>query len=142
MKKVNTKDKGDVGVTQIIADLTKSDIKIALPMSEHLPFDIIAISSDNKLSRISVKYSSGEEIASISLRTISSNAKGYNVKNVNFDDIDAFAVYSPVTNECYYVNKNQIHNKNAFNIRISGTPKSSYGVHFAKDFKDKKVLWN
>lgn len=142
MKQIDTKDKGDVGLTQIIADLTKNDIKIALPMSEHLPFDIIAISNDNKLSRVSVKYSGGDEIATISLRTISSNSKGYNVKFVNFDDVDAFAVYSPMTNQCYYVHKSQMKTKNAFSIRISGEPKSKYGVHFAKDFIDNKVLWN
>ena len=142
MKRIDTKNKRDIGLTQIIADLTKKDVKIALPISEHLPFDLIAISPDNRLSRVSIKYSGGDEKAVISLRTISSNSKGYNVKYVNFDDVDAFAVYSPITGECYYVNKNQIKSKNAFSIRISGEVKSKFGVKFAKDFLDFNVLWS
>ena len=119
----------------------RAAVKIALPISEHLPFDLIAISDDTKLSKVSVKFSGGEELAKISLRTISSNSKGYNVKFVNFDDVDAFAVYSSLTDCCYYVHKSQITNKNEFNIRISGEVKNGFGVHFAKDFEDFTVLW-
>lgn len=39
----HTKDKGDIGLGCVIADLLKHDIQVALPVSEHLPFDLIAI---------------------------------------------------------------------------------------------------
>jgi hypothetical protein len=39
----HTKDKGDIGLACAMADLVKHDIQVALPMSEHLPFDLIAI---------------------------------------------------------------------------------------------------
>ena len=51
-----TKNKGDIGVAQIIADLMKNGIQVCLPISEHLPFDLIAISPDGHfLKRVQVK---------------------------------------------------------------------------------------
>ena len=38
-----TKDKGDLGVACVITDLMKAGIQVSLPLSEHLPFDLIAI---------------------------------------------------------------------------------------------------
>ena len=147
MKKIITKEKGDIGLTQVIANLTKNGINVALPISEHLPFDLIAISEDGKLSRVSVKYSSGEDTIKINLRTISSNSKGYVVKNVNFDDIDSFAVYSPISNQCYYINKNKIKVKNTFSLRLipvkskSVSKKTIDNLNFAESFKDVSNLW-
>ena len=51
----NTKNKGDRGVGFVIASLMAQDIHVALPISEHLPFDMIAI-KENSLSRLSVKH--------------------------------------------------------------------------------------
>ncbi len=51
----HTKDKGDLGVGFVIADLIRNDIKVALPISEHLPFECIAISPEGGLCRVSVK---------------------------------------------------------------------------------------
>lgn len=42
----HTKDKGDVGLGHVIAVLLENGIQVALPISEHLPFDCIAISED------------------------------------------------------------------------------------------------
>ena len=52
----HTKDKGDIGLGFVIADLFSHGIQVALPISEHLPFDLIAISEHRKLARVSVKY--------------------------------------------------------------------------------------
>lgn len=40
--KHHTKDKGDKGTGNVIADLLSKGIQICLPLSEHLPFDLIA----------------------------------------------------------------------------------------------------
>ena len=59
--KLTTSDKGDIAVAMVIADLTSKGIKISLPISAHLPFDLIAISEDYNLSRIQIKYCDGDE---------------------------------------------------------------------------------
>ena len=48
MTNCKTKDKGDIGLTQIIANLAQHNIKVALPISDHLPFDIIANGKMNR----------------------------------------------------------------------------------------------
>ena len=144
MNKNKTKDKGDIGVAMVISDLTKRGYKVALPISEHLPFDLIAISSSCQLARVSVKYSGNTDAAKISLRSISSNSKDYIVTRVDINDIDGFAVYSPITSECYYVNKNKmIGKKSQIGLRISETTCTNIGqILFAKDYKNPECLFD
>ena len=54
--KDTTCDRGDVAVAKTIADLTAKGIKIAIPLSAHLPFDLIAFDENYKSCRIQVKY--------------------------------------------------------------------------------------
>ena len=143
MKKCETKEKGDIGVAMVIADLTKKGYSVSIPLAEHLPFDLIAISPECKLSRVSVKYSKDDVCVKISLRTISSNSNGYVVKNVNFDDLDGFAVYSPISDECYYINKNSLGGaKNQISLRIKEAKCVNQSqVKYAKNFLDPNVLF-
>ncbi len=53
---MRTKDKGDIAEAFVIADLTQKGYKIALPIGENIPFDLIAIRPDYSLVRIQVKY--------------------------------------------------------------------------------------
>src|SRR5207248_5022232 len=52
----HTKDKGDEGLGQVIADLMTTGIQVAIPLSEHLPFDLIAIGEDGAMRRVQVRY--------------------------------------------------------------------------------------
>jgi hypothetical protein len=136
----STKFKGDVGVAAIISCLTKQGIHIALPISEHLPFDIIAINKD-KLSRLSIKYITKRPDGTlyIPLRTISSNSNGYKIKFIDMDSIDGFGVYCPDNDICYFINKSEILNqKTAFVIRIDPpiNPSSKSTIHWASNYTD------
>ena len=46
----HTKDKGDLGLTKIISDLTEKEFKVLLPISEHLPFDLVEYVDEEKIS--------------------------------------------------------------------------------------------
>lgn len=149
MTKIITKDKGDTGLLQIMANLDKNGIKIALPVSEHLPFDLIAINIEGKLSRVSVKYRTINKFGNIclSLRTISSNSQGYKIKYVNMDDVDAFALFCPENNNCYYVNKSKLINtKSELALRIKevseNTPNGNLArINWAKDYLNPNVIF-
>jgi hypothetical protein len=143
MKKCETKEKGDIGVAMVIADLTRRGFSVAIPLAEHLPFDLVVISPECKTSRISVKYSKDDDCVKISLRTVSSNSNGYVVKRVNCDDLDGFAVYSPISNECYYINKNTLGGaKNTISLRIKEAKCTNQSqVKYAKNFLDPTVLF-
>jgi len=139
--KDTTNDKGDIGVAAVIADLTSKGIKIALPISSHLPFDLIAISPDYKTSRVSVKYVDGEESIMLSLRTISACSIEM-VRYVNLSHIDAYAAYSPVKKEVYYVNKKEFENvKTGLTLRLAESTINDKRIHFAKNYKDVSNLW-
>jgi hypothetical protein len=52
-----TKDKGDLGVAKTIPHLLEYGIRSCVPLSEHLPFDLIAVMPDfMTLRRVQVKY--------------------------------------------------------------------------------------
>lgn len=134
-------DKGDIAVAMVIFDLTSKGIKIALPVSSHLPFDIIAISEDCKLSRIQVKYCDGDESIILSLRTISVSSLLV-VKKVNFKYIDAYAAYSPKTNKVYYVNKSELEKyKTAFTLRLIPSKINDARIKYADKYLDTQNLW-
>lgn len=103
MLKHHTKSKGDIGLTAVIADLTKKGFQVCLPISEHLPFDLIAVDEKGKLARVQVKYiklSNG--VIEIPLRSVYSNGKGsYAVKH-DFESFDGYACYCPDVDTIYY----------------------------------------
>ena len=51
----HTKDKDDEGFGQVIADLMTNGIQVALPLSEHLPFDLIAMGEHGAMRRVQVR---------------------------------------------------------------------------------------
>jgi hypothetical protein len=60
-----TTDKGLLGEAEVIADLTRRGLGIALPMGHAVPFDIVLIRNDGGLlERVQVKYttSSGRTV--------------------------------------------------------------------------------
>src|SRR4030081_1830150 len=64
----HTKDKGDEGLGQVIADLMTSGVHVAVPLSEHLPFDLIAISEHGAMRRVQVRYRASTDAAQLCCR--------------------------------------------------------------------------
>lgn len=148
MNKAETKEKGDIGLTQVIAHLRLQGIHTALPLSEHLPFDLIAIDSNARLARVSIKYRKAtESVIEVPLRTISSNAKGYKIKSANLSEIDAFAIYCPDTGKCYYVRSELLEGYTAGMSLSIAKPedmrcKDKTRFNWASDFeKAEAVFW-
>ena len=114
-----TKEKGDIGVACVIADLTKRGLDVAIPLSEHLPFDLIAISSARKMRRIQVKYRSIEgSVIRVKLANCASNSRGFYYKPIDRETIDAFAIYCPESEEIYYVPIGDVKAVKEFSLRI------------------------
>lgn len=140
----HTKDKGDKGLGFVIADLLSAGIQIALPISEHLPFDCIAISEDNNLCRLSVKYRTIDKTGAIEicLRSSWADRHGSHYKKHVKSDYDAIAVYCPSSNECYYIRIDEI-NGESFMLRITEPKKhgNQKRVRWAKDYKQQDRLF-
>lgn len=136
-----TKDKGDKGVGFVIAKLMENNIHVALPISEHLPFDLIAIKED-KMRRVSVKYrESREDGINVCMQHSWVNSKGIQWRQVDKKTFDATAIYCPETKECYFVRNNDIEG-HSIRLRFEQTKNNKEsGIKYAKDFTDPYRLF-
>ena len=88
----------------MIAVLYRNGIMVALPISDHLAFDLIAIARDGRLSRVSVKHRKLDKDGKlqVSLKTVYKNSLGNHVKVADKRWYDAVAVFCPDTERCYF----------------------------------------
>jgi hypothetical protein len=139
----HTKDKGDEGLAFVIADLMSQGIQVALPISEHLPFDCIAISDDGELSRLSVKYRAASK-GHLEVRLRSSWADRHGVHNRSHSrtDYDAIAIYCPDSRGCYYLRVDEI-SASTVVLRFA-IPRNGQvaGVRMAEDYKGPERLFD
>ena len=70
----HTKDKGDEGLGQVIADLMTNGIQVAVPLSEHLPFDLIAIGEHGAMRRVQVRYRASSDASLFRCELVGSGA--------------------------------------------------------------------
>lgn len=95
----HTKDKGDIAVAEVIADLTRKGVVVFVPaVSEHLPFDLVAY-KDGRLLRIQCKYSSS---GNVSAGTNWADRHGSHKRMYTADDFDYYAVYLPDVSKVVY----------------------------------------
>ena len=132
-----TKEKGDIGVMEVMLDLTKKGYKIFTTISEHLPFDFVAF-KNNKFYKIQAKYRSEVNgIITVPLRTSWSDKNGSHNNFYDKEDIDYISIYCPETEKCYYVRIKDFDNTTAIILRLN-TPKNNQtkGVKLANDYLD------
>ena len=79
-----TQRKGDYAVARAIASFTKLGYDVSIPITESAAYDII-VDKDCTLSRVQVRFYSGNEI---DLRRIHSNSSGYVVKKTKENAYD------------------------------------------------------
>jgi len=137
----HTKDKGDLAVAKTIAHLLQHNIRVCLPLSEHLPFDLIAVMPDMRtLSRVQVKYRKNEGLGTIRLNFSSNyyDSKRIYSRPVNLDHIDCYAAYCPDTDEIYYVRVDEIGtDKTKISLRVAPVKNGQKkGIWMAENFVD------
>lgn len=139
----HTKDKGDIGVGFVIADLMSNGIHIALPISEHLPFDCIAISPAGALCKLSIKYREARHgRVEVRFRSNWADSQGTYSRAQDKSLFDATAIFCPDTGSCYYMNNDEVQT-NTIVIRVL-PPKNNQkkNVHFGEDYRNPARLFN
>ena len=142
----HTKDKGDLGVAMVIADCAKHGIHACLPISEHLPFDLIIVDQEGQLAKIQVKYITkrNDGTLPISMRNSYLNKDGPYAVLTNRELFDAYAVYCPDTEEVYYVHNCEIpkNQRSTFRIRIDPSKNNQVErIRYAKDYLNPNRLF-
>jgi len=138
-----TKTKGDSGVGFIIADLMSKGIHVALPISEHLPFDCIAVSpKTSEVVRISCKYRKAVN-GSFCVRYSScwSDKHGVHTKPQDKSAFDFTAIYCPDSGKVYYINNNEIESKSFFLRIVPSKNSQTTGVRLASLYEDANRIF-
>lgn len=132
--KHHTKDKGDFGVLKAQLDLFQQGFVVAVPLTEHAPFDLI-IYKDGICKTVQVKYRtlSKEGILSVQFKSHWSDKNGLHTKYVDTSCINVYCVYCPQTDECYYFDPCTF-NKSV-KLRVNPAKIKSANVHMVQDYR-------
>jgi hypothetical protein len=127
MKSHHTKEKGDLAVLKVQADLCEQGFIICVPQTEHAPFDLVVYRS-NKLWTVQVKYCSVRDgTLKIDIESTWANSKGSHRMKYVDGDFDILAVYCPETKECYYIPWEEMPpKKSAITLRIEDRKNKNY----------------
>jgi hypothetical protein len=117
----HTKDKGDEGLGQVIAKLMSCGVWVAVPLSEHLPFDLIAIGEDGAMRRLQVRYRASVNAAQVRCHLGGSWADRNGTHKRVFDSSarDVLASYCPSPKTFVY-------------LRVEELPPNRVSVRLAK----------
>jgi hypothetical protein len=138
----HTKDKGDVGLAMVIADLTKNGFNVCLPISEHQAFDLIAANEEGKLCRIQVKYRVLKNGAvEVPFRSVYSNGQGAKAVLNDFSKFDVYAVYCPDVEKIYYYPVSLVGSKTSVALLRVIPPKRKTAYIDASKFEDAKLIF-
>lgn len=138
----HTKDKGDTGLGFVIADLLAQGIQVATLLSEHLPFDCIAISQNNALCRLSVKYRKKiNGCVGIQFRSCWNDRHGTHITYHNKGLYDGVAIYCPDSHQCYYIKNEEC--QRSVSLRIDGTRNGQKeNIHMAEEYRNPSRLFS
>jgi PD-(D/E)XK endonuclease len=103
MVRHHTKDKGDLGIAKVHADLVSQGFTVLFPATEHAPFDLVAYAA-GEFHRLQVRYRSARVGAvKVQFRSIWADRNGTHITPMDKGAIDTVCIYCPETDECYYV---------------------------------------
>lgn len=130
----HTKVKADIGVAKTIADLVLKGFVPCLPISEHQPYDLIAISEKGKAIKIQVKYATLKSNGTIDVkfRTSWSDKNGVHTRHYQCSDFDYYAIYCPEREVVIYV-PNKTACPKAIRFEKTGNNQSKH-IKWASDY--------
>jgi hypothetical protein len=106
----------------VVSDLMCHGIGVFLPLSEHQPYDLIAVRKDGAMSRVQVKYRTLQANGSIDIgfRSTYSDSNGFHQRAIDRFQFDCYAVYCPNNHKVYYIRNDDISRPDAryFSIRV------------------------
>ena len=101
----HTKAKADIGLTKVISDLTIKGYVPCVPLSEHQPYDIVAIVNNGTAFKLQVKYASLKSNGTVEVRFRRNWADKYGTHTEHYskDEFDYYAIYCPERDTVFYV---------------------------------------
>lgn len=126
----HTKTKADVGLAKVIVDLTLKGYTPCLPLSEHQPYDIVAVDKRGNTFKLQVKYATLKDNGTLEVRFRRSWAdrNGSHIKHYTKDEFDYYAIFCPNQDVVLYV---------------PNSPKCPKAIRFSKsaNHQKKNINW-
>jgi len=99
----HTKDKGDLAVAKVQADLVERGATVLQPFTEHAPFDLVAY-QDEAFYRVQVKFRT-MKLGSVYVpfKTSWADRHGVHTRPMPMNEVDVVAIYCPDTRQTYYI---------------------------------------
>jgi len=130
----HTKEKGDLGVLKVQADLAMQGFMILHPLTEHAPFDLVGY-KNGEFYRIQVKFRKKKKgVLSVPLKSSWTDKNGNHIKLMDKGEVDYVAVYCPDNDECYYFNPKDFGNE--VSLRIDTSLHGQNNVHYASCYRE------
>lgn len=135
MKRHHTKDKGDIGVLKVQADLAEKGWLILKPQTEHAPFDLV-IYKDRRFQKVQVKYRSLNDQNNLAVKFESywSNKQGVQKSPTDISEIDLVAIYCPNIDKCCYISSSEIPKGLNLILRVEAPKKNPKGSKIFSDY--------
>lgn len=103
----HTKNKGDLAVAKVQADLVERGFDVLSSQTEHAPFDLVAY-LDETFYRVQVKYRAAKSgRVHVDFQSSWADRHGTHKRPMPRDQVDVVAIYCPDTGQCYYVDLSQ-----------------------------------
>jgi hypothetical protein len=136
----HTKDKGDLGVAKVFADLVEKGFGLLFPATEHAPFDLVAYDEAGRFIRVQVKYRSARRgVIMVEFNSTWSDRHGVHKRPMDKASVDVVAVYCPDVDKCFYVDPS--HFGGALTLRLEPTKnRQQIGVLYADRFRQLPSL--
>jgi hypothetical protein len=113
---MNNKAQGEYATKIVIAELAKLGIDIALPMSDNLPFDLVAI-LNGKLYKVQVKSSTQSSSGTVLFTFRRVNWWKKTAVNYSFGETDILIGYDMYSDTCYVFEPDQFVDKSTITLR-------------------------
>jgi hypothetical protein len=104
----HTKYKGDIGLAKVISDLFEKGYVPCIPLSEHQPYDLVAVLAKGVTVKLQVKYASLRKNGTIEVRFRRNwvDNIGIHTEHYKKEEFDYYAVYCPEKEIVLYVPNN------------------------------------
>lgn len=141
---MNSKDKGNIGESIVLAELTKRQIQVLIPFGDNARYDLVA-EFNGKLNKIQVKYCGQmSSTDSVSCPCVSSTNHTTNKHLTDYkNDVDYMCFYLACWDELVMVPIEEIGDKKTISFRLT-PPKTAnqYKPNLVEDYRLDKILSN
>jgi hypothetical protein len=136
---MNTNEKGNIGLANVILDITNKGYFSFLPFSDTTHVDLVIANKKMELKKIQIKYISiFRGVLSIATSSV---VNGKRVP-VDLTQTDIWAIYCPNNGIIYYVSAKELINKKTYNLRIDEPKQKQIGMHYGTSYLEIENAWN